>query len=908
MSTLKPLQCLNLDKSQQKAFIEYYGLLGEKPATTVRIFDRSDYYSCHGVDASFVAKLLFKSANGVKIMEVDGLELPYITLSKNNCEGLIRELLLVRNYRVEVYAKSSKKKLDNNWSIEYKGSPGNVAHFEDILFNNNNEMINTTGLIALHVRQDAKQRTVGLGFIDVDERRMALIEFVDDDFYTELEALIVQLGPKECLLPNISPEYERIEQVMKRNNVKIEIRKKKEFALDKAAIIDDLNKLLRFREGQQQNANTIPEASNVVALLALGAALNYLELTQHIGNQGQFLLNSLDSKRYVHLDGAAVSALNLFPQPGTSIYSNSYRWQSVLGVLDRCRTPQGHRMMAQWIKQPLRDYEMIKDRHDIVEYFYNDPTVRSELHDNHMKKLPDILLLLKRLLRRKASLQDIFRLYQVILRVPKILSILDTTSEMNSFAIRDNIFNPIKDCISDLKLFKSMVEQIIDLDAIERGEYLVKATFDTQLHERKLEMDKVYSKMERHLSAVAHDIGLEAGTSIKLEFVSHHGYHFRITLKDETVIRKNNSYRILDAIKGGVRFTSDKLHEYSESFAAIKKDYEEQQQTIVSEVIRVAVGYVEPWTLLNSQIAYLDCLVSFAVSAASAPIPYIRPTIHRDGPSVLKLSQVRHPCLELQEDVSYIANDAIFDDGKASMYIITGPNMGGKSTYIRSVGVAVLMAHVGAFVPCASAEISIVDSILGRVGADDNFSKGLSTFMVEMIETADIIRRATNRSLVIIDELGRGTSTYEGCGIAWSIAEWLAKESYCFCLFATHFQEITDLATYVPNVANLHMEAIVDGERLTLLYQVKPGVMEKSFGIQVAKLANFPPIVIEMAEKFYNECEDHRGTLKEKEDSHGLAVLKTCFDEIDQFDANCDAFALSSDSVQQVQSLFDYVK
>ncbi|XP_035909344.1 DNA mismatch repair protein spellchecker 1 [Anopheles stephensi] len=904
MSNLKPLQCLNLDKPQQRTFIEFYKSLGEKPATTVRIFDRSDYYSCHGEDATFVAKIVFKSTNVVKIMEIDDLQLPYLSLSKNNFEGLIRELLLVRNYRVVVFTKPLKKKLENEWVVQYKGSPGNLAHFEDVLFNNNNEMVNGSALIAVQVNLELKQQMVGLAFVDVNERRMGVIEFVDDDFYTELEALIVLLSPKECLLSNAAAKHERIEQIMKRNNVIITLRKAKEFMVDKVDIMESLNKLLRFREGQQQNANTIPEASKAMAISALAVAVNYLELTSENGNHGQFHLSSLDSNRFVHLDAAAVSALNLFPKPGTTIKSSTYRWQSVLGVLDRCRTPQGHRLMAQWIKQPLRDYELIKDRHEIVEYFVDNTTVRTALYDNHLKKLPDIMFVLKRLLHRKASLQDIFRLYQVVLRIPRMLTLLDMNDTRNA-AVLTNIYNPIKDSLADLKLFKSMVEQIIDLEAVEQGEYLVKSDFDRELQERKQEMDEIHSKMKRHLAAVAKDIGLEAGSSIKLEFVSQHGFHFRITLKDETLIRKNNSYRILDAIKGGVRFTTNKLHDYSETFATLKSAYEEQQQTIVAEVIRVAIGYIEPWTMLNNQIAQLDCLVSFAVSACTAPIPYVRPKMQKDGPRVLKLSQIRHPCLELQEDVNFIANDALFNAEDSSMYIITGPNMGGKSTYIRSVGVAVLMAHVGAFVPCESAEMSIVDCILGRIGADDNFTKGLSTFMVEMIETAGIIRKATEKSLVIIDELGRGTSTYEGCGIAWSIAEWLAKESKCFTLFATHFQEITDLATYVPNVKNSHMEAIVDGERMTLLYQVKPGVMEKSFGIQVAKLANFPPGVIKLAEKFYKECEDHRGSLKEQQDADGLKVLQSCFDQIDNFDCDSDTFSLSSDALQGLQYLLN---
>jgi DNA mismatch repair protein MSH2 len=266
------------------------------------------------------------------------------------------------------------------------------------------------------------------------------------------------------------------------------------------------------------------------------------------------------------------------------------------------------------------------------------------------------------------------------------------------------------------------------------------------------------------------DLNLDEGTSIKLDTISHLGFHFRISLKDDAVLRKSSKYKTLDTVKAAVRFTTDRLTDLNTDYAEAKASFEEHQSTIVEEVIRITVGYLIPLTL-NHQIAEMDCLVSFAVAAATAPIPYVRPKIHAEGTGRLELVQIRHPCLELQEDIAFIANDVKFEKGDTNMYIITGPNMGGKSTYIRSVGVAVLMAHVGSFVPCESADISIVDSILGRIGANDNLTKGLSTFMVEMIETSGIIRIATENSLVIIDELGRGTSTYEGCGIAWAIAE-----------------------------------------------------------------------------------------------------------------------------------------
>lgn len=289
-------------------------------------------------------------------------------------------------------------------------------------------------------------------------------------------------------------------------------------------------------------------------------------------------------------------------------------------------------------------------------------------------------------------------------------------------------------------MFKQMVEQILDTDGIEKGEFFVKASFDEQLQEMKESMDALERKMQKQLTSAADTLNLEAGSSIKLEYVSHHGYHFRIALKDDAILRKNNKFRTLDAIKGGVRFTSDKLSDLNDDFLRARENYEEQQQSIVDEVVRVALGYLPALSLLNNNMAQLDCLVSFAVAAATAPVSYVRPIMVAEGKRVLDLKGLRHPCLELQEDVTYIANDAVFDEDETIMQIITGPNMGGKSTYIRSVGVAVLMAHVGAFVACSSAKMSHIDSILGRIGADDNINKGLSTFMIEMIETAAIIR------------------------------------------------------------------------------------------------------------------------------------------------------------------------
>ncbi|KAH8410004.1 hypothetical protein KR009_004011 [Drosophila setifemur] len=870
---------LHMDTNARRNFIKFYAKLGEKPSTTVRFFDHSDCYTVHGSDdCELVAKIVYKSTAYIGALIPDDKKetLQFVSLSKGNFELSVRELLLVRNLRVEVYVKKS-----NEWLLEYRGSPGNLLQFEDILFANKEVLVGNS-IISLMVKlEGGAQRRVGVASVEQNDCKFQLLEFLDDDFFTELEATVVLLGPKECLLPSVDGEYAAVKTLLERNGVMITVPKKS----SSNDLMQDLNRLLRFAKGQQEDATGLKELQLHLASDALKSAIKYLDLVNDAGNLGHYEIKQLDLKRFVHLDSAAVAALNIMPKPGTHPSMPSYRWQSILGVLDHCRTPQGHRLMGQWVKQPLRSREILNDRHNIVECLLESPDTLETLSLDYLKRIPDILMLTKKLMRRKATLQDLFRIYQVVLRTPKIVKVL---LDLEHSTVESMICAPFKSFLEDLTGLKQMVEQVVDFEAIEKGEYMVKASFDDRLMELQGTMTELYSKMQRLQAKCSEELDLDAKQQVKLESVDKLGHHFRIILKDDSVLRKNSNYRIVDVIKGGVRFTSDKLEGYSDEFASCRSQYEEQQLSIVEEIIQVAVGYAAPLTSINNELAQLDCLVSFAIAARSAPTAYVRPKMLEEGAGQLDLQDVRHPCLELQEHVSFIANSVEFKKDKCNMFIITGPNMGGKSTYIRSVGTAVLMAHVGAFVPCSMATVSMVDSILGRVGASDNIIKGLSTFMVEMIETSGIIRTATDKSLVIIDELGRGTSTYEGCGIAWSIAEHLAKETKCFTLFATHFHEITKLAETLPSVKNVHMAAVADNDNFTLLYQVRPGVMEKSFGIQVARLANFPEHVVQNAQEVYNEFEDEHADKQKKEDKALLEKIQVAIEQLSTAGNNTD--------------------
>lgn len=883
------------DISEERGFYRKFVSLPEKPSSIVRIVDRGDYFTVVGNDAIFVADAIYHTNSVLKSCNVDQITAKkfnepaqYVTVSLQVLGNLLKTCLLDLGYKIEIYDKS--------WTLLKSASPGNIEQVSELM----NIAIDSSIVIAsikLQLNSKDGNSTLGISFIDTTGFKIGMLDIVDNEVYSNLESFLIQLGVKECLVQDLAnnetakAEMKKITSVIDRCDCVTTLVKNSQF--NDKEVEADLTKLLG-----NELALSLPKKYSNLAMGSCNALLNYLQLLNEQAYIGKFELIEHSLKEFMKLDASAIKALNIFPhgsiQPfGQSSAANLFnpssngKISSLFQLLNNCKTNAGVRLLNEWLKQPLTDMSEICKRHDLVEYLVDQLELRQMLQTDYLPLIPDIRRLTKKL-TKKGSLEDVLKIYQFTKRVPDMSQLLksyiddssDLTTELREL-IKNTWLEPLTTHIEPLTKLQEMVETTVDLDAYEENnEFMIRVEFNEELAVIKSKLDNFRVQIrDIHLEA-AENLGFDSEKKLKLENHHLHGWCMRLTRNDAKELRKHREYIELSTVKAGIFFSTKELKEISKSTATLEKGYEKQQASLVKEIVDITMTYTPVLEKLSLVLAHLDVLVSFAHIASYAPIPYIRPrmfSMDSERKTILKGS--RHPVLEVQDDLTFISNDVSLESGNGDFLIITGPNMGGKSTYIRQVGAISLLAQVGSFVPCDEADIAIVDAILCRVGAGDSQLKGVSTFMVEMLETASILKNATKNSLIIVDELGRGTSTYDGFGLAWAIAEHIASKIGCFALFATHFHELTTLAEKLPNVKNLHVVAHIEdqtktdynNDEITLLYKVEPGISDQSFGIHVAEVVNFPQKIIKMAKRKATELEN----LKEGSESLKKAKLST---------------------------------
>ncbi|XP_065860687.1 DNA mismatch repair protein MSH2 [Euphorbia lathyris] len=847
---------LKLDAKQAQGFLSFFKTLPHD-SRAIRIFDRRDYYTSHGENATFIAKTYYRTTTVLRQLGSGPDGLSSVSINKNMFETIARDLLLDRtDHTLEVYEGSG-----SNWRLVKSGTPGNLGSFEDVLFANN-EMQDSPVVVAVTLNFRENWCTVGLSYVDFTKRILGLAEFPDDSHFTNLESALVALGCKECLLPTESGksnEYRTLHDALSRCCVMVTERKKSEFKT--RDLVQDLGRLVK---GSIEPVRDLVSEFEF-APAALGALLSYAELLADEGNYGSYTTKRYNLNSYMRLDSAAMRALNVL-ESKTDANKNF----SLFGLMNRtCTAGMGKRLLHMWLKQPLLDVNEINFRLDLVQAFVEDTALRQELRQ-HLKRISDIERLMHNLHKKRAGLQHVVKLYQSSIRLPYIRSALERYDGQFSSLIKQRYLERFESLSDDdhLNKFIALVETSVDLDQLSNGEYMISSSYDAALSALKDEQESLECQIHDLHKQTALDLDLPQDKVLKLDKGTQFGHVFRITKKEELKVRKklNTQFIVLETRKDGVKFTNTKLKKLGDKYQKIVEDYKNCQKELVNRVVHTAATFSEVFEPIAGLLSELDVLLSFADLASSCPTPYTRPDITSSDVGDIVLKASRHPCVEAQDWVNFIPNDCDLVRGKSWFQIITGPNMGGKSTFIRQVGVNILMAQVGSFVPCEKASISVRDCIFARVGAGDCQLRGVSTFMQEMLETASILKGATDKSLIIIDELGRGTSTYDGFGLAWAICEHLVQVIKAPALFATHFHELTALADesadpqekQIVGVANYHVSAHIDSSnrKLTMLYKLEPGACDQSFGIHVAEFANFPESVVALAREKAAELED----------------------------------------------------
>jgi DNA mismatch repair protein MutS len=625
------------------------------------------------------------------------------------------------------------------------------------------------------------------------------------------------------------------------------------------------------------------------ALVAAGAALHYLFETQHTNVSHITKLTRIEEDHYVWLDQFTIRNLELLDSP----FENAV---TLLHVLDKTISPMGSRMLRKWLLLPLKDKILIEERHKIVDLFIKDADLSETLGDQ-IKLIGDLERLISKVAISRISPREVVQIQKSLCAVEQIKILCNKSDNQSLKKISEQI-NP---CIS----IRHMIERILNPEApvlIHKGS-VIKEGVNQELDELR---NISFSGKDYLLKIQKEEIQKTGINSLKIGYNNVFGYYLEVT---NTHKDKVPDYWIRkQTLTNAERYVTQELKEYELKILGAEEKILALEEKIFNELIVSMLDYIKPIQLNAQLMARLDVLLSF--SRIAIEHNYVKPEINESF--VIDIKNGRHPVIETQLPLGekYVANDMYLDNEKQQIIIITGPNMSGKSALLRQTALIVLMAQIGSFVPAEAARIGIVDKIFTRVGASDNISSGESTFMIEMNETASILNNISNRSLILLDEIGRGTSTYDGISIAWSIAEYLHEHPLyrAKVLFATHYHELNQMAQSMERIKNFHVTVKEISNKVIFLRKLTHGGTEHSFGIHVARMAGMPSEVLKRANEILKKLEtsEHEDLNKKLTKSKKIDAMQLSFITLDDpllMQIKDDILRINIDALTPVEAL-----
>lgn len=805
---------------------QYFEIKAQNP-DAILLFRVGDFYEMYGKDAVVGAEILgivqTKRANGTGLF-VEMAGFPHHALD-TYLPKLVRAGKRVAICDQLEDPKMTKKLVKRG--ITELVTPG-VSINDTVLNHKENNF-----LAAVHFEKN----TCGISFLDISTGEFMTAEGTTD----YIDKLLNNFSPKEVLIERNSKK--RFEELFGSRFFTFEMD-------DWIFTADAANERL-LKHFETKNLKGFGVQNLKLGIVAAGAILYYLDQTQHTHISHIISLTRIEEERYVRLDKFTVHSLEL-------VGAMNEDGKSLLDVIDKTISPMGSRMLRRWVLFPLKDIKPIEERQNVVEYFFKHPDVK-ELLDEQLGQIGDLERIISKVAVGRVSPREVVQLKVALSAIEPIKEVCMNSGEPSLCRIGEQL--------NACKLIRDRIEKEIQPDPpslVNKGGVIAKGV-NTELDELRT---IAYSGKDYLLQVQQREIENTGIPSLKIAFNNVFGYYIEVrnTHKDKVPADWIRKQTLVNA----ERYITEELKEYEEKILGAEEKILSLEARLFNELILCLTEYIPPIQCNANLIARIDCLLSFAKTASANK--YIRPLV--DESDVIDIKAGRHPVIEKQLPLGepYVANDVYLDEDKQQIIIITGPNMAGKSALLRQTALITLMSQIGCFVPAESAHIGVVDKIFTRVGASDNISVGESTFMIEMNEAADILNNMTSRSLVLFDELGRGTSTYDGISIAWAIVEYIHEHpnAHAKTLFATHYHELNDMEQTYSRIKNYNVSVKEVGNKVIFLRKLVPGGSEHSFGIHVARMAGMPKGIVKRAEEILKILE----TDKRQEDGVVTQPLK----------------------------------